>query len=91
MGFDGVDITVRKGGHVEPGRVAQDLPPLVKLLRAHNLEVPHARGMRSTLVVPKSGQTDHREPWEIMREVPVHVDFVVDDLASFLREVGPVA
>lgn len=40
MGFDGVDITVRKGGHVEPGRVAQDLPPLVKLLRAHNLEVP---------------------------------------------------
>ena len=40
MGFDGVDITVREGGHVEPARVAQDLPPLVKLLRAHNLEVP---------------------------------------------------
>ncbi len=40
MGFDGVDITVREGGHVEPARVAQDLPPLVKLLRNHDLEVP---------------------------------------------------
>src|SRR5437764_6003912 len=40
IGFDGVDLAVREGGHVEPARVAQDLPPLVKLLRAHNLEVP---------------------------------------------------
>src|SRR5213075_1387893 len=29
IGFDGIDITVRKGGHVAPERVAQDLPPLV--------------------------------------------------------------
>jgi sugar phosphate isomerase/epimerase len=40
LGFDGVDLTVRKGGHVEPERVAQDLPPLVKLLHAHGLETP---------------------------------------------------
>jgi sugar phosphate isomerase/epimerase len=40
IGFDGVDFAVREGGHVEPARVAQDLPPLVKLLRAHGLEVP---------------------------------------------------
>ncbi len=40
IGFDGVDITVRKGGHVEPARVAQDLPDLVKRIRAHGLEVP---------------------------------------------------
>ena len=40
LGFDGVDITVRKGGHVEPERVAQDLPPLVATLRKHGLEVP---------------------------------------------------
>ena len=26
LGFDGIDITVRKGGHVEPERVKQDLP-----------------------------------------------------------------
>lgn len=40
IGFDGVDITVRKGGHVEPARVIQDLPDLVKIIRAHGLEVP---------------------------------------------------
>ena len=40
MGFDGVDITVRAGGHVEPARVAEELPPLVKRIRAHGLEVP---------------------------------------------------
>lgn len=40
IGFDGVDLTVREGGHVEPARVAQDLPPLVKVLREHGLEVP---------------------------------------------------
>lgn len=40
IGFDGVDLSVRNGGHVEPARVAQDLPPLVKLLREHGLGVP---------------------------------------------------
>jgi sugar phosphate isomerase/epimerase len=40
MGFDGVDITVRKGGHVEPARVAQDLPPLVGAIKKHGLDVP---------------------------------------------------
>src|SRR5947209_3097560 len=40
LGFDAVDITVRKGGHVEPARVAQDLPPLVATLKQHGLEVP---------------------------------------------------
>lgn len=40
MGFDGIDLAVRPGGHVEPARVAQDLPPLVKMIRAHGLEVP---------------------------------------------------
>ena len=40
LGFDGVDITVRKGGHVEPARVAQDLPPLFAIFKQHGLEVP---------------------------------------------------
>jgi sugar phosphate isomerase/epimerase len=31
---------VRKGGHVEPAVVSQELPKLVKIIRAHNLEVP---------------------------------------------------
>jgi sugar phosphate isomerase/epimerase len=40
IGFDGIDLAVRKGGHVEPETVAKDLPALVSILRKHNLEVP---------------------------------------------------
>src|SRR5579872_2055044 len=40
IGFDGVDLTVRKGGHVEPDRVRQDLPPLVALLHRYGLQTP---------------------------------------------------
>lgn len=40
LGFDGLDITVRKGGHVEPAQVSQDLPALAAMLKGHGLEVP---------------------------------------------------
>ena len=40
IGFDAIDITARKGGHVEPASVATDLPALVNIIRAHGLEVP---------------------------------------------------
>ena len=49
-----------------------------------NLVVPHARGMRTTLVVPKPGERDHRDPWEVAKERPLHVDYVTDDLEGFL-------
>jgi putative hydrolase of the HAD superfamily len=52
-----------------------------------NLVVPHERGMRTTLVVPKPGQRDHRDPWEIAKERPPHVDYVTDDLEGFLTEI----
>lgn len=40
MGFDGVDITVRAyPGHVDPAKVAQELPPFVNALRKHGLGV----------------------------------------------------
>ncbi|HLJ13056.1 MAG TPA: TIM barrel protein [Bryobacteraceae bacterium] len=39
IGFDGIDLAVRKGGHVEPPQVAQDLPKLVEIIRRHGLEV----------------------------------------------------
>ncbi len=39
-GFDGVDITVRAGGHVLPERVADDLPRAVEAVRKAGLEVP---------------------------------------------------
>jgi sugar phosphate isomerase/epimerase len=40
MGFDGVDLTVRPGGHVLPERVADDLPRAVEAIRSHGVEVP---------------------------------------------------
>ncbi|HTM51496.1 MAG TPA: TIM barrel protein [Bryobacteraceae bacterium] len=40
IGFDGVDLSVRKGGHVEPERVREELPKLVAIIRQHGLEVP---------------------------------------------------
>jgi sugar phosphate isomerase/epimerase len=40
IGFDGIDLTVRTGGHVDPARATEDLPPLVSLIRQHQLDVP---------------------------------------------------
>ena len=40
LGFKGVDLTVRKGGHVEPERVTDELPKAIAILRKAGLEVP---------------------------------------------------
>lgn len=39
LGLDGLDLTVRKGGHVEPANVATDLPKCVEAVRAEGLDV----------------------------------------------------
>jgi sugar phosphate isomerase/epimerase len=39
-GFDGVDLTVRAGGHVLPERAAGDLPRAIEAIRAHGVTVP---------------------------------------------------
>ncbi len=39
-GFDGVDLTVRAGGHVLPERAAEDLPRAIEAIKAHGLQVP---------------------------------------------------
>jgi putative hydrolase of the HAD superfamily len=56
---------------------------------ARNLDVPHARGMVTTLVVAKPTAADHREPWERLGVTEPYVDFVTDDLAPFLAALGP--
>src|SRR5437764_9860596 len=43
IGFNGIDLTVRAGGHVDPARAAEDLPPLVSLMRPRELDVPTVR------------------------------------------------
>jgi L-ribulose-5-phosphate 3-epimerase len=40
LGFSGVDLTVRPGGHVLPERAAEDLPKAVAAIRAAGLSVP---------------------------------------------------
>jgi L-ribulose-5-phosphate 3-epimerase len=40
LGFSGVDLTVRPGGHVLPERAAEDLPKAVAAIRAVGLSVP---------------------------------------------------
>lgn len=39
LGVDGLDLTVRSGGHVEPARVAEDLPKCVEAVRGEGLDV----------------------------------------------------
>ena len=66
---------------VDPTRAAmiEDIP--------RNLVVPKALGMVTILVVPKPGDHDPREAFEIVAEeaVPAHIDYVTNDLAAFLR------
>ena len=38
LGFDGVDLTVRPGGHVEPARAADDLPKAVEAIQHFGLK-----------------------------------------------------
>jgi sugar phosphate isomerase/epimerase len=39
-GFGGIDLTVRRSGHVMPQRAEEDLPKAVAAIRAEGLEVP---------------------------------------------------
>ncbi len=53
---------------------------------ARNLEVPHALGMTTVLVVPDQTREVLREVWENSGRDAPHVDHVTEDLAGFLRD-----
>ena len=40
VGFAGIDLTVRQGGHVRPERAAEDLPKAVEAIREEGASVP---------------------------------------------------
>ena len=67
---------------VDPGKAAmfEDL--------ARNLEVPHALGMTTVLVVPAGQREVFREDWELEGRDAAHVDHVTDDLAAFLARLS---
>ncbi|WP_031497476.1 sugar phosphate isomerase/epimerase family protein [Bryobacter aggregatus] len=53
-GFDGVDLTVRPGGHVLPEKVTDDLPVAVAILESSGLKVPM---ITTGLTNPKAPET----------------------------------
>ena len=55
---------------------------------ARNLEVPHALGMTTVLVVPEGTREVFREDWEMEGRDAPHVDHVTDDLAGFLEKIA---
>jgi putative hydrolase of the HAD superfamily len=55
---------------------------------ARNLEVPHALGMATVLVVPAGAGVVLREDWELAGRDAPHVDHVTDDLTGFLRQLA---
>jgi putative hydrolase of the HAD superfamily len=66
---------------IEPARAAmfEDL--------SRNLVVPQALGMATVLVVPTGTREVFTEDWELEGHDAAHVDFLTDDLASFLEKV----
>ncbi|MEO1700818.1 MAG: pyrimidine 5'-nucleotidase [Pseudomonadota bacterium] len=55
---------------------------------ARNLVVPKTLGMKTVLIVPRNFEATFSEIWE-REDVDDHVDFVTDDLTTFLRGVSP--
>jgi putative hydrolase of the HAD superfamily len=55
---------------------------------ARNLEVPHALGMSTVLVVPEGTREVFREDWELEGRDEPHVDHVTDNLVSFLESIA---
>jgi putative hydrolase of the HAD superfamily len=55
---------------------------------ARNLQVPHALGMTTVLVVPQGTREVLREEWELEGRDDPHVDHVTDDLVGFLRTIA---
>lgn len=55
LGFDGLDLTVRKGGHVEPDHFRRDLPAAISAIKDHGLKCE----IMATDIVSTSNQRDY--------------------------------
>lgn len=56
---------------------------------ARNLVVPKAMGMKTVLIVPNNFEPTFAEVWERDLDQSDHVDYVTDDLATFLNSILP--
>ena len=104
LGFDGIEATVRDGGHVLPERVEEDLPKLVEALKACDLEVTVMASSVNSLNQPLTkkvlrtasslGIKRYRLAYyryDLKRPIIPQLDAlkpVLRDLVSFHRELG---
>lgn len=56
LGFDGIDLTVRPDGHVEPSRVTEDLPKAVEAAKKQGIKI------HSIVTAITSASDRHTEP-----------------------------
>ncbi|MBO0662724.1 pyrimidine 5'-nucleotidase [Jiella sp. MQZ9-1] len=54
---------------------------------SRNLTVPKQRGMRTVLVVPRNFEQTFGDVWEHEDRDGAHIDYVTDDLTTFLRAI----
>ncbi|HEV2273313.1 MAG TPA: TIM barrel protein [Acidobacteriaceae bacterium] len=91
IGYDGIDLTVRAGGHVEPERVETDLPIAVETIRKAGLEVPMittditpATSAKADVVLKAAGRLGiHHYRWGELRYRPGQ------DIAEQLVDLEP--
>jgi putative hydrolase of the HAD superfamily len=57
---------------------------------ARNLEVPHALGMTTVLVVPAGTREVFREQWELEGCDEAHVDHVTENIVTFIESLNSV-
>ena len=57
---------------------------------ARNLEVPHALGMTTVLVVPAGTREVFREQWELEGRDEAHVDHVTENIVAFIEGLNGV-
>ena len=104
MGFDGVDLTVRPGGHVLPERAEDDLPKAVeaikrvgmspKMLVSRLTSVDDKDGIQSLKTAAKLGFTHYRTGYFRPRKgnsLLENLEFCqkeLDELEAFNREQG---
>jgi len=104
LGFDGVEVAVRPGGHVLPERVEEDLPKFVEALKKRGLEItiltsginsvqqPHTEKVLRTAA--KLGIQRYRMLWwqyDLKQSIWPQVEAfrpVLKDLVTLNREVG---
>ena len=104
LGFDGIEATVRDGGHVLPERVEEDLPRLVEALKECGLEItvmassvnsldqPHTKKVlrtASALGVKRYRLAYYR--YDLKRPILAQLDDlkpVLNDLVAFHKKLG---